>query len=167
MCAADKKRSAAPAHPPVAEMVTTAITTLKDRKGTSLPAIKKFVADKYAVDVDRLGIYIRKFLKKSVEEGKMTQVKASYKLTKPVKEDKPKKAPGKPKEKSPKRSAKPKETEKAKTTPKKKTAKKTEKTKAKTSKDAKPKSKASKSPKRKTAKKKPAPKKAKKPAAKK
>ena len=97
-----KTTKAAPSHPPVAVMVTTAITELKERNGSSLPAIKKFLIGKYNADIDRLAPFIRKFLKKAVEEGKLKQIKASYKVDKtkvekpkPVK--KPKKAEAKPK----------------------------------------------------------------------
>ena len=58
--AAPKKPKVAPAHPPVAEMVTAAITALKDRKGSSLAAIKKYVAGNYKVDMDRIAPFIRR-----------------------------------------------------------------------------------------------------------
>ena len=67
----------APAHPPVAEMVTAAIAALKDRKGSSLAAIKKYVAGNYKVDVDRIAPFIRRFLKAAVEKAALTQTKAS------------------------------------------------------------------------------------------
>jgi hypothetical protein len=37
------------AHPPTSEMVMKALVTLKDRKGSSLPAIKKYIAANYKV----------------------------------------------------------------------------------------------------------------------
>ena len=97
-----KATKAAPSHPPVAVMVTTAITELKERNGSSLPAIKKFLIGKYNADIDRLAPFIRKFLKKAVGEGKLKQIKASYKVDKtkvekPKPAKKPKKAEAKPK----------------------------------------------------------------------
>ncbi|KAF5402173.1 hypothetical protein PHET_04363 [Paragonimus heterotremus] len=42
-------------HPPVIDMVKTAITSAKDRKGISLPIIKKYIAANYKLDVGKLG----------------------------------------------------------------------------------------------------------------
>ena len=127
-----KATKTAPSHPPVAVMVTTAITELKERNGSSLPAIKKFLIGKYNADIDRLAPFIRKFLKKTVEEGKLKQIKASYKVEKtkvekPKPAKKPKKAEAKPKKA---KTTKPK-TAKPKATPK-KSPKKAEKPKVKT-----------------------------------
>ena len=36
-------------HPPTSEMVMKALVTLKERKGSSLPAIKKYIAANYKV----------------------------------------------------------------------------------------------------------------------
>lgn len=143
-----KKTTKVPAsHPPVAVMVTEAITALKERNGSSLPAIKKYVAGHFACDVDKLAPFIRKFLKKGVEEGKLKQIKASYKLDKtkvqkpkkkPTKKPAAKKAPAKPKKvKTPKKAAanpkadKPKKAEKAAKPKKTKTLAKSEKPKKK------------------------------------
>ena len=84
-------------HPPVATMVMDAVTALKDRKGSSLAAIKKHIAANNKVDVARIAPFIRKFLKKAVADGKLVQPKGtgaagSFKLGK-VKEEKPKKKP--------------------------------------------------------------------------
>merc|ERR1712020_386567 len=104
-------------------MVVAAIKALKERGGSSLPAIKKYIAANYKVDVVKLSPFIRKALKKGVEKKTLVQVKASYKLGKVEKPKKPKKPkkkkPKKPKEKkakkpaakkakSPKKAAKPK-----------------------------------------------------------
>ena len=109
--AAPKKPKTAPAHPPVATMVNAALAALKDRKGSSLAAIKKYVAANNKVDIDRLAPFIRKYLKKAVTDGKITQVKGtgasgSFKLNKPAKEDKPKKKPAAKKPKAAKKPAK-------------------------------------------------------------
>ena len=157
-------------HPPVASMVNAAIAALKDRKGSSLPAIKKYVAATYKVDIEKLAPFVRRYLRKAVQDGKLTQVKGtgasgSFKLVKVEKEKKAKKPAKKPAaKKSPKKAAKKPAAKKAKTPKKEKKAKKPAAAKPK-----KPKAKkATKSPAKKAAKK-PAAKKpaAKKPAAKK
>ena len=89
-------------HPSTAAMVVAAITALKDRKGSSLAAIKKYIAANYKVDAAKLAPFVRRFLKKAVADGKLTQVKGtgasgSFKL---AKVEKPKKV-AKPKAKKP------------------------------------------------------------------
>merc|ERR1711981_1199469 len=130
--AAPKKPKAKPAHPPTSAMVIAAIKALKERGGSSLPAIKKYIATNYKVDVVKLSPFIRKALKKNTEAGVLKQVKASYKIgalpkpkkvkkkkvKKPKKAKKPKakkvktpkkaKKPAAKKAKSPKKAAKPK-----------------------------------------------------------
>merc|ERR1712079_475837 len=94
-------------HPPTSAMVVAAIKALKERGGSSLPAIKKYIAANYKVDVVKLSPFIRKALKKGVEKKTLVQVKASYKLGKVEKPKKPKK-PKKKKVKKPKKAKKPK-----------------------------------------------------------
>ena len=151
-----KKPAAKPTHPPVAEMVNAAITTLKDRKGSSLSAIKKYVGTTYKVDAVKLAPFIRRYLKKAVETGKLSQVKGtgasgSFKLAKPVAVEKPKKVVKKPAaKKSPKKATKKPaaKAKKAKTPKKEKKAKKPAAAKPK-----KPKAKKAKTPVKKAAKK--------------
>merc|ERR1712141_588895 len=107
-----KKPKAKPAHPPTSSMVVAAIKALKERGGSSLPAIKKYIAANYKVDVVKLSPFIRKALKKGVEKKTLVQVKASYKLgkvEKPKKAKKPKKVkkPKVKKVKTPKKAKKP------------------------------------------------------------
>ena len=45
----EKKPKAAPTHPPTSSMVKAAIKALKERKGSSLPALKKYIAAEYKV----------------------------------------------------------------------------------------------------------------------
>lgn len=45
--AAPKVAKVAPAHPPYVVMIKEAIVSLKERSGSSLPAIKKFIETKY------------------------------------------------------------------------------------------------------------------------
>ena len=152
-----KKPKAAPTHPPTSAMVVAAIKALKERGGSSLPAIKKYIAANYKVDVVKLSPFIRKALKKGVEKKTLVQVKASYKLGKVEKPKKPKK-PKKKKPKKPKKAKKPKAKK-----PKVKKAKKPAAKKAKSPKKA-AKPKAKKPAAKKPAAKKPAKKVAKKPA---
>ena len=162
------KPKAPAAHPPVATMVKASVTALKERNGSSLPAIKKYIAANYKVDIVKLNRFVNKSLKNLAEKGELTKVKGSYKLAKAKEEKKPKaKKPAAKKpaaKKSPKKAAKKPAAKKAKTPKKEKKAKKPAAAKPK-----KPKAKkATKSPAKKAAKK-PAAKKpaAKKPAAKK
>ena len=171
-----KKAKTTPSHPPVAEMVNTAIKTLKERKGSSLAAIKKYIAANYKVDVARLAPFIRRYLKSAVTSGKLTQTKGtgaagSFRIGKEEKPKKPTKAKKAKKPKAAKKSPKKPKAKKVKTPKKaakktpKKAAKKTPKKAAKKSpkKAVKPKKPKAKTPAKKAAK----PKKAIKPRAKK
>ncbi|KAI8478668.1 hypothetical protein Bbelb_436040 [Branchiostoma belcheri] len=159
-----KKPKAPAAHPPCSDMITAAITALKDRKGTSLAAIKKYVAANYKFDVEKQGHVLRRTLKRMVEKGTLTQPKGkgasgSFKISAAAqKPAKPKKKPAakKPAAKKAKKPKKP--------AAKKPAAKKAKKSPKKAAKKS-PKKAAKKSPAKKA--KKPAAKKAKKPAAKK
>lgn len=161
-----RKPKAPAAHPPVQQMVDAAISSLKERKGSSLAAIKKYVAANFKVDIVRLAPFIRKYLKKAVADGKLVQVKGtgasgSFKLSQAAKKEPKKKSPKKPKAKKDKK-------EKAKKPKAKKTP--TKKPKAKKTPTKKPKTKSTskaKSPKKATKPKKTTKPKAKKPAAKK
>ena len=91
-----KKPKAAPTHPTTSVMVTTAIKTLKERGGSSLQAIKKYIAANYKVDVEKLAPFIKKFLKSAVTSGALIQTKGkgangSFKLSAAKKAEKPKK----------------------------------------------------------------------------
>merc|ERR1712018_283565 len=124
------KPKAAPTHPKTTVMIVAAVTALKDRKGSSLAAIKKYIAANYKVDTVKLAPFIKKGIKSLVEEKALIQVKGkgasgSFKAAK-VEEKKPKKKvvkkkpAKKPKKaKSPKKAAKPKKAK----TPKKAAAK--------------------------------------------
>merc|ERR1712100_753746 len=81
--AAKPKKPAA--HTPSSAMVKAAIKALADKKGSSLAAIKKYVAANYKVDIVKISPFIRKALKKGVESKALIQVKGSYKLAKEAK----------------------------------------------------------------------------------
>merc|ERR1711935_462625 len=97
----------------------------------SLPAIKKYIAANYKVDIVKLNRFVNKALKGMTEKGVLTKVKGSYKISAKTKEEKPKKAVKAKKAKSPKKKAaakKPAGEKKAKS-PKKKAAAKPKKAK--------------------------------------
>ncbi|XP_047171636.1 histone H1-like [Vigna umbellata] len=88
-----KNKSAVALHPPYFQMIADAITSLKERTGSSQPAIDKFVEDKHSKG---LPPNFRKLLsvqlKSLVKLEKLYKVKNSYKLSSPHTE-KPKTAP--------------------------------------------------------------------------
>ncbi|ODM92493.1 Late histone H1 [Orchesella cincta] len=61
------------AHPSSNAMVIEAITKLSEKGGSSLQAIKKYIADVHKVDVEKQGTFIKKALKKAVEAGSSPQ----------------------------------------------------------------------------------------------
>ena len=104
-----KKAKAAKTHPPTGEMVVNAVKTLKERGGSSLQAIKKFLAAQYKVDVEKLAPFIKKFLKSAVAKGQLLQTKGkgasgSFKLPAAAKKEAAPKAV-KPKSAAPKKAA--------------------------------------------------------------
>jgi len=172
---AKTKKAAKPkkpaAHPKYAEMIKQAVSSLKERKGSSRAAILKYIAANFKIEQNAsTNSHLKMALKKAVSTGVLKQVSGtgaagSFKLGE-AKEKKPKvkkpkaaKAAKKPKATKPAGEKKPK-VKKAKT-PKKKAAAKPKKSPAK--KAAKPK----KSPAKKAAKKAKSPKKPAKKAAKK
>merc|ERR1712227_712954 len=115
-----KKPAKKAEHPPSGVMVLAAVKALKDKKGSSLPAIKKYIAANYKVDVAKISPFIRKAIKKLVADKKLIQTKASFKA---AKEEKPKKTAAKKTPKKAKKTAA-KKAKTAKKAPAKKTAKK-------------------------------------------
>lgn len=90
-----KAKAKPAARPSAAKMVLAAITNLKERNGSSLQAIKKYIGVNFKCDVAKLSVFIRKALVNGVEKGTFTQCKGtgasgSFKLA--VKEAAPKKA---------------------------------------------------------------------------
>lgn len=70
-----KKVRGKPAHPPTSEMVSAAIKGLKERGGSSLQAIKKYISANYKVDAEKLSPFIKKYLKAAVTSGTLIQPK--------------------------------------------------------------------------------------------
>lgn len=73
-------------HPPTAVMVDAAIGSLKERGGSSVLAIKKYVASTYKVDIEKLAPFIKKYIKGAVVKGDLIQTKGkgasgSFKLS--------------------------------------------------------------------------------------
>ncbi|EAT41720.1 AAEL006665-PA [Aedes aegypti] len=56
-------------NPPVNEMVKSALKALKNRKGSSLYAIKRYIGANYECNVAKLSPFIRKALKAGIEKG--------------------------------------------------------------------------------------------------
>ncbi|XP_065078022.1 histone H1A, sperm-like [Ochlerotatus camptorhynchus] len=73
----EKKTKALATHPPVNEMVVAALKTLKERHGTSLQAVKKYIGANYQCDVAKLSTFIKKSLKSGVANGKLVQTKGT------------------------------------------------------------------------------------------
>ncbi|XKL62461.1 hypothetical protein PGB90_002294 [Kerria lacca] len=79
-------KKASPTHPPTAQMVNNAIKSLKDRGGSSLQAIKKYISSTYKVDAEKIAPFIKKYLKSAVDNGSLIRTKGkgasgSFKLT--------------------------------------------------------------------------------------
>ncbi|SPP90240.1 histone H1-like, partial [Drosophila guanche] len=70
-----KKPAAPPTHPPTQQMVDASIKSLKERGGSSLLAIKKYITAEYKCDAQKLAPFIKKYLKSAVANGKLIQTK--------------------------------------------------------------------------------------------
>jgi len=71
------KKVKKPTHPPVGEMFVTAIKRLKDhpRKGSSMAAIKGFMAEEWGLVIPDYAKKIKKFVLEAVEDGEVIQTK--------------------------------------------------------------------------------------------
>jgi histone H1/5 len=81
-----KKAPVAPTHPPTQQMVDASIKNLKERGGSSLLAIKKYISATYKCDAQKLAPFIKKYIKGAVASGKLIQTKGkgasgSFKLS--------------------------------------------------------------------------------------
>ncbi|EDW80341.1 uncharacterized protein Dwil_GK18708 [Drosophila willistoni] len=81
-----KKSTAPPSHPPTQQMVDASIKNLKERGGSSLLAIKKYISATYKCDAQKLAPFIKRYLKSAVGNGKLIQTKGkgasgSFKLS--------------------------------------------------------------------------------------
>merc|ERR1711956_155831 len=119
---APKVKKAPAAHPKYSVMIATAITTLKDRTGSSRQAILKSIVANNKVDAAKAAVQVRLALKRGVAKGPLKMARASgkgagsYKVVKVEKAKKPKakkvkkvkkaKKPAAKKAKKPKKAAK-------------------------------------------------------------
>lgn len=102
--AAKMIKKSKPTHPKTSEMVNMAIQELKERNGSSLQAVKKYISANYQVDSpDKLAPFIKKYIKAALTSGGLEQTKGkgasgSFRLA-PMKGEKPlvKKSPAKTK----------------------------------------------------------------------
>ena len=71
-------------HPSYLEMAIVAITALKDRAGSSIIAIQKYINNNYYVNIDdkRMRRYIYDALKSGINKGLIIQEKRSYRCVK-------------------------------------------------------------------------------------
>merc|ERR1711936_960377 len=115
MSAPAKKASKAKkpaAHPKYSVMIAAAITSLKDRTGSSRQAILKYICANYKVDAAKAAVQVRLALKRGVAKGALKMARASgkgagsYKVVKAEKPKKVKKAAKKPKKAAKKPAAK-------------------------------------------------------------
>jgi len=60
---------AKPDHPPAIEMVKSAISAHKSRKGLSLNGIKKYIIENHNIDLEKYGVFLRRSIKNAVEKG--------------------------------------------------------------------------------------------------
>merc|ERR1711956_144315 len=91
---APKVKKAPAAHPKYSVMIATAITTLKDRTGSSRQAILKSIVANNKVDAAKAAVQVRLALKRGVAKGALKMARASEKGAgsyKVVKVEKPKK----------------------------------------------------------------------------
>jgi hypothetical protein len=99
-----RKPKAVAAHPPCTAMAMAAVKVLKERNGSSLKSIKKYIGANYKVDIVKITRFINKALKGMVEKGILEKKKGSFKLSARTKEEKPAaKKPKAKKAKSPKK----------------------------------------------------------------
>lgn len=75
--AAAKKPKAKASHPSSNDMIVAAIKNLKDRKGSSSQAIKKYIGANYKVDIVKMSPFIRKAFKSLLEKKKIVQTKGT------------------------------------------------------------------------------------------
>ncbi|EFC38260.1 predicted protein [Naegleria gruberi] len=66
-------------HPKYTDMVLEAIIQLRKRNGASLPAIKKYMEEKYELP-ETYNTHLKLAIKKLVESEKLVKVKGSYKV---------------------------------------------------------------------------------------
>ncbi|KAL3827788.1 hypothetical protein ACJIZ3_016590 [Penstemon smallii] len=84
-----KTKNSSP-HPPYFQMIHEAITTMKDRTGSSQPAIAKYIEENYTKQLPPnfkkiLSVQLKRFVKSE----KLTKIRNSYKISSVEKTKKP------------------------------------------------------------------------------
>ena len=79
-----KKTARVADHPTYHCMIASAISSLKERGGSSRQAILKYVSANYKV-TERCNLHLNRALKKGVADSSIIKVKGSYKLAVAVK----------------------------------------------------------------------------------
>merc|ERR1719370_491039 len=78
-----KKPAVKPAHPPFAVMIAGAIKALKERGGSSRPAILKYIlANNKIADAAKAQVRAKLAIRKMIAAKKLVPVKGSFKLAK-------------------------------------------------------------------------------------
>ena len=72
-----KVAKAAPTHPKYSDMVSSAITALKERTGSSRVAILKYMVATYKLDEKVASVHVKVALRRGVEKGLLKQVKGT------------------------------------------------------------------------------------------
>merc|ERR1711874_144574 len=87
------KPAVKPAHPPHGVMIAAAIKALKERGGSSRPAILKYIlANNKIADADKAKVRAKIAIRKMLAAKKLIPVKGSFKLAKEPAKPKKKKA---------------------------------------------------------------------------
>jgi histone H1/5 len=71
------KKPSTKTHPTYLEMAKEAITSLSDKKGSTVPSIQSYIAGKYAIDGDTVRIHLKPALAKGLENGTLARPKNS------------------------------------------------------------------------------------------
>ncbi len=96
--AAPKVKKAPSGKPPTTlDMIVSAIVAIKDPKGASIAAIKKYIIANYDVDATRLTVRMRRAIVRGLETGVIVRAGNMSSRFKVVKAERPKAAPKKKK----------------------------------------------------------------------
>ncbi|KAH9602764.1 hypothetical protein KSS87_023052 [Heliosperma pusillum] len=100
-----KKVRSSPSHPTYVEMITEALTTLKEKNGSSQHAIQKFIEENHKNLPSNFRKLLLGSLRKLVASGKLVKVKNSFKLPSTRSASKPSVVKAKPAAIKPKKAA--------------------------------------------------------------
>jgi len=71
----EKKAIKKAEHPAWANMMESAVKSLNEKGGTSIPAIKKYILANFKVDAEHITTHLRRGSKAALASGKLTQAK--------------------------------------------------------------------------------------------